>query len=424
MTNASKRIAKLQDEYDGVKRAGGDLKDISDKLRKAKENVTFQDKRYKEMIEDTTDRISRANQIALDYVNEQTSSIYAVNYNGSKEVANKYKMNFTQVDEHTVKNLFLQKHINVNKDKKWNSKRLNSSVLQGILQGESMDKIAKRIMPICDGNKESAIRNARTMVTQAENRGRLDGYKELEQDGLLLMKEWVATEDDRTRESHLEINGEEVGTNEEFSNGLMYPADPNGDASEVYNCRCTMVTNIMGKEVGTNDFKDSLDEAKETNNDEDKWRVDNTKTANDYVGSKLCKLFGDSVVAITPKGDIESLCKNVNGDDRGKDLLKIAKAYGGDRLDAFGSNLYNFYTRNGFEPVSWTPFNEEYAPDDWVKGRDEAEPVIFYKYVGKDAKKIGYDDFLNNTKACIGDDGYENAMKIRDKAIDKKKKKK
>jgi uncharacterized protein with gpF-like domain len=61
-------------------------------------------------------------------------------------------------------------------------------------------------------------------------------------------KVWVATADDRTRESHAELDGEEVLVDEPFSNGLMCPADPTGEPEEVYNCRCTILRHIYTKE--------------------------------------------------------------------------------------------------------------------------------------------------------------------------------
>lgn len=51
-------------------------------------------------------------------------------------------------------------------------------------------------------------------------------------------KRWMAVMDDRTRESHADANEEIVGIDEEFSNGLMFPLDPNGPPEEVINCRC------------------------------------------------------------------------------------------------------------------------------------------------------------------------------------------
>lgn len=53
-------------------------------------------------------------------------------------------------------------------------------------------------------------------------------------------KVWVATEDERTRESHAEIDGETVGIEDQFSNGLAFPGDPSGEPEEVINCRCTL----------------------------------------------------------------------------------------------------------------------------------------------------------------------------------------
>ncbi len=50
----------------------------------------------------------------------------------------------------------------------------------------------------------------------------------------------MATLDGRTRDSHRDLDGERVPYDEPFSNGLMFPADPQGAGREVWNCRCTM----------------------------------------------------------------------------------------------------------------------------------------------------------------------------------------
>lgn len=54
-------------------------------------------------------------------------------------------------------------------------------------------------------------------------------------------KEWIAIEDDRTRPSHSHagVDGEQKPLYEKYSNDLLFPGDPNGDAAEVINCRCT-----------------------------------------------------------------------------------------------------------------------------------------------------------------------------------------
>ncbi len=57
-------------------------------------------------------------------------------------------------------------------------------------------------------------------------------------------KVWLATEDERTRDTHVDANGQEVPLNEYFDVGgfpLMYPGDPDGPDEEVINCRCTLI---------------------------------------------------------------------------------------------------------------------------------------------------------------------------------------
>ena len=132
------------------------------------------------------------------------------------------------------------------KDIPWNMKKINAETLQGILQGESMGKIAKRIINVQEMNKTQAIRSARTTVTGAENKGRQDSYKRAEADGIILQKEWIATNDGRTRHSHAMLDGATVDQDKKFDNGLMYPGDPNGRPEETWNCRCTVAAVVKG----------------------------------------------------------------------------------------------------------------------------------------------------------------------------------
>jgi uncharacterized protein with gpF-like domain len=76
----------------------------------------------------------------------------------------------------------------------------------------------------------------------------MDMLHDAEDKGVKTQKGWLATNDDRTRDSHAELNGVFVDIDDEFDNGLEYPGDPNGDPSEVYNCRCTLVYKVVGFE--------------------------------------------------------------------------------------------------------------------------------------------------------------------------------
>jgi SPP1 gp7 family putative phage head morphogenesis protein len=250
------KIKDMQNEYYMLKRQGKteEAKALGKQLGIEKHKATLENAHYKRMVDETTTQLANVNQTAIAYVNGQMPNIYTVNYNdayknlvgGIKGIS--YEMADANTVAYLVKNDKLQlpkKQLNRTKDKRWNAKQINSSILQGIIQGEPIDKMASRILPVVDNNESASVRTARTLTTQCENKGRLDRMENLSEQGLKLQKTWVATNDERTRESHALMDGETVDIDEPFSNDLMYPADPDGDPSEVYNCRCTMVTEII-----------------------------------------------------------------------------------------------------------------------------------------------------------------------------------
>ena len=261
-SRAEKEIQKTADEYfarfakqDEAKRKlleqGKITEDEYNKWRKGK---VMYGKRFAEMKEQCAKQLLNVNQTALAYVNGELPEVYALNYNalaGSVDGVGGYS--FTLVDADTVRNLAVTdtsllpyKEIDPAKDIPWNMKKINAETLQGILQGESMDKIAKRLRNVQDMNRTQAIRSARTIVTGAENKGRQDSYAKAEADGIILERTWLATNDSRTRHSHAVLDGETRPIDEAFSNGLMYPGDPDGEPSEVYNCRCTLIAKVKG----------------------------------------------------------------------------------------------------------------------------------------------------------------------------------
>lgn len=85
-----------------------------------------------------------------------------------------------------------------------------------------------------------AQRIARTEVTALANRASYMGAQNSE---LAVGKKWMAFIDSRTRLTHIDINGLEVGINERFPVGnslLEYPGQYGGSAEETINCRCRL----------------------------------------------------------------------------------------------------------------------------------------------------------------------------------------
>ena len=264
-SRAEKEIQKTADEYfarfakqDEAKRKLLEQGKITeDEYKKWRKGKVMYGKRFTEMKEQCAKQLLNVNQTALAYVNGELPEVYAINYNAIESAVDGVGgYSFTLVDADTVRNLAVTdtsllpyKKIDPAKDIPWNMKKINAETLQGILQGESMDKIAKRLRNVQEMNKTQAIRSARTIVTGAENKGRQDSYARAAADGIILQKEWIATNDGRTRHWHAELDGKTVPQDKPFSNAvglIMFPGDPGAHPANVYNCRCSMAAVVKG----------------------------------------------------------------------------------------------------------------------------------------------------------------------------------
>lgn len=254
MRKAEKRLKSLYDAY--LQAPPEEKQENLQKYQAALQNYTLKNKWYSDMVDETTLRLANVNKIASDYMNGQIPAIYATNYNFIDPELQSLDIKWTLRDEYTVRNMMFdtlplpQRTLNYAKDMAWNRRQINSALLQGMLQGESIPKIAKRLYPIVEHNKVAAIRTARTMVTGAENRGRLDRYNDYESKGVVMSKVWIATPDNRVRDWHLSLDGQEQNVDDPFIDGLGneldYPGDPSAPANTVYNCRCSMRSHILG----------------------------------------------------------------------------------------------------------------------------------------------------------------------------------
>ena len=70
-------------------------------------------------------------------------------------------------------------------------------------------------------------------MNSAHNSCGYEAMASASKDGIILDKQWLATKDERTRDSHAHLDGEIRKWNECFSNGLRYPQDPQGEAGEL-----------------------------------------------------------------------------------------------------------------------------------------------------------------------------------------------
>lgn len=118
------------------------------------------------------------------------------------------------------------------------SKIINNIINQSITEGWGVEKTAKYLetAPITKVRARMIIRTESVRATNFTQ------WMMADDEVYQMEKTWIAVEDRRTRvtHSHAGVDGETTDLKTPFTNGLLYPGDPAGIASEVINCRCTM----------------------------------------------------------------------------------------------------------------------------------------------------------------------------------------
>ena len=223
-------------------------------------------KRWKEMQDTLTQDYLHAAEHARDIAHNEAMDVYALNHNFATyqvEATTGIDTSYTLYSHSTVARLIKESPkllpelgFSDAKAMRWYRRKISSVMTQSILQGESIPKVASRMQEVTGMSYRASVRQARTAMTAAQNAGRVDAYERAEEEyGIKGEKMWVATLDNRTRHSHIELDGECVPFDATFPNGCRYPADPEcDDPSEVYNCRCTLMEQIKGFEKDPHDM--------------------------------------------------------------------------------------------------------------------------------------------------------------------------
>lgn len=252
LDQAEKHLAWFTKEDEKRRKMVEQGKLTKDEYQTWRRNQLLTGQHYYAMVQNMADTVTNSNVVAASIINSHLPEVYALNGNYTVyTIENHFGINtmYELIDLHTVERLMKDNpdllpkaKVDIPKDQRWNKQKMNSAILQGILQGETTGQIAQRLAAVTDMNQTSAIRNAVTMSTSAQNGGRMDGYRYAQSVGVTGLKHrWLATLDGHTRLSHRQVDGDVVEIGKKFKNGLEYPGDPNGRPEEVYNCRCTTI---------------------------------------------------------------------------------------------------------------------------------------------------------------------------------------
>lgn len=233
-------------------------------------------KRWEQMKDVLVEDLEHVNEIALKISQGKMADVYALNANFAAyqiEHDAKINMGFDLYNHDTAEYLLKKerqlmpgpstrkaRQIAEDKTMQWNAQRIQSAVLQGVLQGEPPHKVAERLRGVATMNYNASVRYARTMTTSAQNAGRYESYRRAEELGVDLVIEWQATLDGRTRHEHRMMHGQRREIGEPFivdGVRILYPAQSSGPGasdipqSMIWNCRCTLLAMVKGYEAKT-----------------------------------------------------------------------------------------------------------------------------------------------------------------------------
>ena len=231
-----------------------------------RQELLGKEKHLRDMIDVLTEDFTNADKIAMKIVSGEAKDVYALNANyAAYDIEKKANINlsWTLYDHSTVErlirdepNLLPLPSVDVPVDKRWNQKHITAAINRGILLGDPIQDIAKRLVTVASMDLNAAVRSARTATTAAECAGRIDTYKYAQSIGIEMQQEWVATLDDRTRHEHRILDGKRVDIGEAFEvdgASIRYPGDPQAPGYLIYNCRCTVIGAIKGLEDDDSD---------------------------------------------------------------------------------------------------------------------------------------------------------------------------
>lgn len=148
--------------------------------------------------------------------------------------------------------------------------KIRQAITIGIARGEGTYQLGERIRQALEQNANNAVRIAKTETTRISSHAKHDSMERAAELGIKTQKMWVATLDNKTRDSHADLDGEIVDMDEDFSNGLAFPGDDSGEPEEVCNCRCTYET-IIAEEGDKEGGRWARDEGGEGKGEEIDW---------------------------------------------------------------------------------------------------------------------------------------------------------
>lgn len=127
-------------------------------------------------------------------------------------------------------------------------RRLQNELAQATVLGEGQRKLIERIRKVTGMSVSQARRVAQTERTRVQSQARWQAGEEAKAAGVGVYNTW-STRMVRSRETHISLDGKKAMQGDAFvtsaGNSLKYPGDPTAPASEVINCHCVLVPDVL-----------------------------------------------------------------------------------------------------------------------------------------------------------------------------------
>lgn len=269
MNKAQKEVLQVQlnDEQKTIKQLqriyGQARKDCESKIRELStrtdleniQTIVYQ-KQYQEAMKKQLDGIiddlqgkqftSVADYLQQSYYNGYTGVMYDMHKQGIPIVApinQKQVVKALQTDSKLSKGLYTR----LGEDVDYLKRSIRAELSRGIANGSTWNEIAGHIAKGMNSPFDRAINNAirisRTEGHRIQQQSAYDAQKTAKEKGADVVKQWCATLDDLTRETHQKLDGQIRELDEDFEVDGMTAPYPGGfgDPAEDCNCRCCIL---------------------------------------------------------------------------------------------------------------------------------------------------------------------------------------
>lgn len=239
-----KEIYKIQDKYNAIEN------EKEREILKSMERSKVYQKRYQDSLKTQVNGIlDKMHQKEFKTVNEYLNECYDKAFTGNMYVLHgegiplivpidqEKVVRAVQINSKISKGLYSR----LGEDVDLLKRKITAQISRGVATGMSYSQMAQQLAGYTKIGYNNAVRITRTEGHRIQQESTMDACYAARERGADVVKQWDATMDANTRESHQKVDGEIHELDERFSNGLRYPGDPYGSAAEVVNCRCVLL---------------------------------------------------------------------------------------------------------------------------------------------------------------------------------------